>query len=186
MGGAIGNGFTSAPMGMVEDQLRFGNWTPYAGKILLHFSIYGLTLLEFNIVVDPEASQILLENVELAVKTILIPLDVTHQVLATPTVQDLLLYGPSRKEAESPSTLRVMLLELMKFFEQTYADVFGITEGPPYVLLLLHISITDETATVSMILWLLQLSWMGLQSSRFLFTVLRKMAQRNGIKFKSL
>jgi uridine nucleosidase len=35
MGGAIGGGFTKAPMGKVGDTERFGNWTPYAGKLLL-------------------------------------------------------------------------------------------------------------------------------------------------------
>jgi hypothetical protein len=31
MGGAVGGGFTNAPMGTVEGEgERFGNWTPYA------------------------------------------------------------------------------------------------------------------------------------------------------------
>jgi uridine nucleosidase len=33
MGGAIGNSFTSAPLGRVGTVERFGNWTPYAGKL---------------------------------------------------------------------------------------------------------------------------------------------------------
>jgi hypothetical protein len=32
MGGAIGNSFTSAPLGRVGTVERFGNWTPFAGK----------------------------------------------------------------------------------------------------------------------------------------------------------
>lgn len=118
MGGAIGDNFTPAPLGLVGDQARFGNWTPYA---------------EFNIVVDPEAAALLFENQMLAEKTVLIPLDVTHLVLATADVQDLMLYGPNGAASidAQPSTLRVMLVELLTFFAKTYADVFGITAGPP-------------------------------------------------------
>ena len=39
MGGALGGGFSNAPMGMVHGEgERFGNWTPWA---------------EFNIYIDP-------------------------------------------------------------------------------------------------------------------------------------
>jgi uridine nucleosidase len=92
---------------------------------------------EFNIVVDPEAAKLVFSNLELAAKTILIPLDVTHQVLATKEVQNLLLHGGSLEEADTldkfgkPSTLRKMLVELVNFFAHSYATVFGITEGPP-------------------------------------------------------
>lgn len=92
---------------------------------------------EFNIVVDPEAAQLIFSNFELAAKTTLIPLDVTHQVLAIKEVQNLLLHGGSLEEQDildksgKPSTLRTMLVELLNFFGHTYATVFGITEGPP-------------------------------------------------------
>jgi inosine-uridine nucleoside N-ribohydrolase len=36
MGGAIGNSFTTAPLGRVGPVERFGNWTPYAGKLCLN------------------------------------------------------------------------------------------------------------------------------------------------------
>lgn len=116
MGGAIGNNYTTAPLGLVADQARFGNWTPFA---------------EFNIVVDPEAAASIFDNEVLAAKTILIPLDVTHLVLATTEVQALLLHGPQPVGPGQPSTMRVMLVELLTFFAKTYADVFGITAGPP-------------------------------------------------------
>lgn len=121
MGGAIGSGFTSAPMGRVsgEEAARIGNWSAWA---------------EFNILVDPEAASQLFSNPTLASKTTLIPLDVTHLVLATPDVQRLLLWGKGGDgeiAGKGKSILRKMLTELMTFFANTYADVFGITEGPP-------------------------------------------------------
>ncbi len=67
----------------------------------------------------------------------MIPLDVTHQVLATKEVQNILLNGRNLEgtdeggTAEKPSTLRTMFVELLNFFGHTYATVFGITEGPP-------------------------------------------------------
>ncbi|PVH76601.1 Inosine/uridine-preferring nucleoside hydrolase [Cadophora sp. DSE1049] len=123
MGGAIGSTFTNAPMGKVSEKERIGNWSYWA---------------EFNILVDPEAASFLLEHPILSKKTILIPLDVTHLVLATGEVQDMLHYGKGKegegalKEGEKEcSTLRRMLVELLTFFANTYADVFGITAGPP-------------------------------------------------------
>jgi len=113
MGGAIGNGFTSAPLGTVDAKERIGNWSQWA---------------EFNILVDPEAADYLFQHPFLKEKITLIPLDVTHLVLATKDVQSLLLNG---KDGKQKTTLRTMLVELLFFFAKTYADVFGITEGPP-------------------------------------------------------
>ncbi|KAK3329714.1 Inosine/uridine-preferring nucleoside hydrolase domain-containing protein [Apodospora peruviana] len=118
MGGAIGGGFTPAVLGHVDGVPRIGNWTQFA---------------EFNVLADPEAAASIFENKKLAAKTTLIPLDVTHLVLTTQEVRDLLLYGADggKKEGEGKTTLRVMLVELLMFFAKTYSDVFGITEGPP-------------------------------------------------------
>ncbi|MCJ1486700.1 Uridine nucleosidase 1, partial [Schaereria dolodes] len=117
MGGAIGGGFTHAPLGHVKGEgERFGNHTWWA---------------EFNIYCDPEAAQSLLSNPELAAKTTLIPLDVTHQVLATQDVQQRILHGSSKFRKPAALKLRQMLYELLIFFAHTYAEVFGITAGPP-------------------------------------------------------
>ncbi|KAK0108906.1 Uridine nucleosidase 1 [Cadophora gregata f. sp. sojae] len=121
MGGAIGSSFTDAPMGRVSEKERIGNWSYWA---------------EFNILVDPEASAFLLEHPILSKKTTLIPLDVTHLVLATGEVQHMLHYGKGKEGDlgvgnKECSTLRRMLVELLTFFAKTYADVFGITAGPP-------------------------------------------------------
>ncbi|KXJ95456.1 Inosine/uridine-preferring nucleoside hydrolase domain-containing protein [Microdochium bolleyi] len=129
MGGAIGNKFTPAPLGVVDGVPRIGNWTPWA---------------EFNILIDPEAASIVFSNPVLAAKTSLIPLDLTHLVLATQEVQANILYGADAEKttediAEAYKTtgikgktdLRTMLVELLNFFAGTYRDVFGIVEGPP-------------------------------------------------------
>ncbi|KAK4176322.1 putative uridine nucleosidase [Triangularia setosa] len=121
MGGALGNNFTPATLGTVDGVPRIGNWTQFA---------------EFNILADPEAASFLLTHKDLSKKTTLIPLDVTHLCLTTAQVQDLILYGPEglrpgMTPGKGKTELRQMLVELLFFFAKTYADVFGITEGPP-------------------------------------------------------
>lgn len=64
-------------------------------------------------------------------KTTLIPLDLTHQVLATRAVQERLRYGPSVPVGKGRSEVRQLFNELLVFFAHTYADVFGISDGPP-------------------------------------------------------
>jgi uridine nucleosidase len=84
--------------------------------------------------VDPEAAATIFDLPELAAKTTLIPLDVSHQVLANKDVIKLLHYGkkidPSSNDTK-PSVLRTMLVELLCFFAETYDKVFGLSEGPP-------------------------------------------------------
>lgn len=120
MGGAIGSGFTAVSVGSpFEDregnlQPRIGNSTPYA---------------EFNIICDPEAAKSVFSNPKLAKKTTLIPLDVTHQAIATKSVQNALLYGQSTDG--HPTNLRRLYHALLMFFAKTYARVFGLQDGPP-------------------------------------------------------
>ncbi|KAK0935492.1 hypothetical protein LTR29_012965 [Friedmanniomyces endolithicus] len=122
MGGAVGGGFTDAPMGTVAGEgERFGNHTPYA---------------EFNIYCDPEAARAIFSNPALAAKTTLTPLDLTHQFLATSEVQKSLLYGSiksglSEEATRSVTPVRRFFFEILTFFAKTYADVFGLKEGPP-------------------------------------------------------
>ncbi|QIW95797.1 hypothetical protein AMS68_001315 [Peltaster fructicola] len=109
MGGAIGDGFTDAQLGNVLGHgPRFGNWTPWA---------------EFNIYIDPESARAVFENHGLAAKTVLIPLDLTHQFLATKDVQT--------KLSGARSETRILFHEILTFFAKTYAEVFGLTAGPP-------------------------------------------------------
>jgi len=125
MGGAIGGGFSPAVMGVVNGAERIGNWTQFA---------------EFNIIIDPEAAAGIFENEVLRGKMTMVPLDLSHQVLATRQVRELLLYGPEGRsgkgpgpaaaevderaaEGEGKSTLRRMLVELLMFFAKTYEYV---------------------------------------------------------------
>jgi uridine nucleosidase len=125
MGGAIGSNFTHANLGKqfrdTSGQLcaRIGNHTPYA---------------EFNIWCDPESAQSIFSNPNLSKKTTLITLDLTHQVFATKDVQDMVLYAGKGEKATVNRTsprLRRMFYELLTFFAKTYAEVFGLTDGPP-------------------------------------------------------
>lgn len=133
MGGAVGNNFTSVPLGPSfknaagKTEARIGNHTPYA---------------EFNIWCDPEAAQSVLSNPILRPKTVLIPLDVTHQAFATKEAQEMVLHGTFGRRTR-PSKVRQMFHDLLMFFAKTYAEVFGLMEGPPLhdplaVAVLLH------------------------------------------------
>lgn len=125
MGGAIGSKFTDANLGKPfqddtgQVQARIGNHTPYA---------------EFNIWCDPESAESIFSNQQLNKKTTLITLDLTHQVFATPAEQNMVLYGigiENHQGIPDSTRLRKMFYELLTFFAKTYANVFGLTEGPP-------------------------------------------------------
>ena len=88
----------------------FGNWTRMA---------------EFNIYTDPEAAQQILEDPMLSRKTVMAPLDLTHQVTATESVRNALLHG-----ANGSTPLRVLFNKVLTFFASTYLNKFGM-EDPP-------------------------------------------------------
>ena len=76
-----------------------------------------------TLLADPEAAAWIFTNKALAAKTTLIPLDVTHQVLATKEIQSLLLWGAQEggdRIGSAKTTLRTMLVELLLFFAKTY------------------------------------------------------------------
>ncbi|KAH7887378.1 uridine nucleosidase [Phlebopus sp. FC_14] len=90
-----------------------GNYTPVA---------------EFNIVCDPEAAQIVLDC---PVKTVMVPLNVTHTAVATKNIHSRLC-SAANDEIVLPSTsLRKTLSSLITFFGDTYKEVFGFSDGPP-------------------------------------------------------
>ena len=81
---------------------------------------------------DPEAAESIFSNRTLAAKTTLIPLDLTHQVLATRQVQQTLLKGTLPMNSSTAAlNLRQMFHDLLVFFAHTYSEVYGLTEGPP-------------------------------------------------------
>lgn len=75
---------------------------------------------EFNILLDPEAAKIVVDS---GLEVVMVPLEVTHKVLATRTVLDsiLTLRSPFAK----------MMYGLLTFFGATYEKVFGFKDGPP-------------------------------------------------------
>ncbi|KIL66243.1 hypothetical protein M378DRAFT_103735 [Amanita muscaria Koide BX008] len=79
---------------------------------------------EFNILVDPHAAHI---AINAPIKKVMIPLNVTHTVIATESVRDRILGG-----AEVPaSSLRNTLSTLVGFFADAYKTTFGFDDGPP-------------------------------------------------------
>lgn len=61
---------------------------------------------------------------ELAEKLVMVPLDLTHSALLTKGIEKQIL-------SDQPTKFRQMWVDLGQFFAQKYADVFGITQGPP-------------------------------------------------------
>lgn len=144
MGGAVGSQFTDANLGKpfkdASGRLRerIGNHTPYA---------------EFNIWCDPESAQSIFSNPQLSNKTTLITLDITHQVFATQSVQDMVRYrtaDENRADSRQSTRLRRMFYELLIFFAKTYSDVFGLIDGPPLhdpVAVAVTLTICDDDET---------------------------------------
>ena len=81
-----------------------GNWTPYA---------------EFNIWADPEAADIVLRS---GLPLIMSGLNITHQALATSEVLDRI--------SKLDTKLAHTIVDLLKFFADTYRDVFGMPDPP--------------------------------------------------------
>ena len=81
-----------------------GNWTPYA---------------EFNIWADPEAADVVLRS---GLPLIMSGLNITHQALATPEILDRI--------AKLDTKLAHTIVDLLKFFADTYRDVFGMPNPP--------------------------------------------------------
>ena len=76
---------------------------------------------EFNIQVDPEAAQIVMQS---GARVTMVPLEVTHTALATPAVVE-------RIRERVGGDFGAATQELLAFFAQTYRDVFGFDDGPP-------------------------------------------------------
>jgi inosine-uridine nucleoside N-ribohydrolase len=74
---------------------------------------------EFNAFVDPEAAAAVVAS---GIPLTIVPLDLTHQVCATLEVQERI--------AALGTPLATAVLGLLRFFESTYRDVFGMPHPP--------------------------------------------------------
>lgn len=102
--------------------IEIGNSTPYS---------------EYNIWCDPDAAKKVLTNKDIADRTMLVPIDVTHTAIATEQVLSVI-----KGNGEKLSLIRQMLFELLTFFAGTYNKRFTFTDGPP---------VHDPMATVALI-----------------------------------
>lgn len=85
---------------------------------------------------DPEAAAIVFGNEQLANKTTLVTLDLTHQVIATEGVREKLLKsevdkGMDGQQAKLARDLRPLFNDLLCFFASTYRKYSPLMEGPP-------------------------------------------------------
>jgi hypothetical protein len=82
---------------------------------------------------DPEAASLVLTHPILSPKTVLVTLDLTHQVLGTAPVLGLINFGRNHQGSgpTSPSLVGQLFHEIMTFFSTTYADQFAMHSGPP-------------------------------------------------------
>eukprot|EP00466_Bigelowiella_natans_P007188 jgi/Bigna1/40369/e_gw1.42.26.1 len=74
---------------------------------------------EFNILLDPEAARVVFSS---SIKTIMVPLEVTHTALATEAVLKRI------KDFNTP--FGDMSVDLLTFFKDTYERVFGFKHPP--------------------------------------------------------
>lgn len=62
----------------------------------------------------------------------MIPLDLTHQALATEEIQRRLLSADRTKaSAWGEPTIRPLFHDILVYFASTYRDIFGLVDGPP-------------------------------------------------------
>ncbi|KII95044.1 hypothetical protein PLICRDRAFT_33872 [Plicaturopsis crispa FD-325 SS-3] len=88
---------------------------------------------EYNILCDPEAAQIVLDS---PVRTVMIPINVTHTAIVTKRIHSKLLTGgedatDTDDTPKASSPLRHTLSTLIAFFAESYKSTFGFNLGPP-------------------------------------------------------
>ncbi|BFZ56660.1 Uridine nucleosidase 1 [Savitreella phatthalungensis] len=92
---------------------------------------------EFNVWADPHALQVLLDAPVWQGKVVLMPLELTHQVILSPSIEKqfsdvcLAQLRQSGKVDVSESKFAWMWVELGTFFGKAYRDVFGFPDGGP-------------------------------------------------------
>lgn len=109
MGGAVGDGFSDAPMHRTDGP---GNWSQWA---------------EFNIFCDPEAAEFVFTRLRNFTKIYLATLDLTHQCRADEVVFEKLF-----PKNEKTTAVRRMMEEVMQYFRDSYRKhANGANDGPP-------------------------------------------------------
>lgn len=99
-------------------------------------------LAEWNIMVDPEAAAIVFDA---DLPVVMAGLNVTHQAVFTPQLQQCLLGTRSAQAGPSVAPLRRLVASAMTFFATTYAHEFGFSAGPPIHDMLTVAYVLDET-----------------------------------------
>ena len=84
---------------------------------------------EFNIQCDPEAAKIVFES---GLRVYMIPLEVTHTAIVTPSVLDSLTTGGHFDSGKAGASAHAkQIRSLLTFFKDTYENVFDFKTGPP-------------------------------------------------------
>ena len=81
---------------------------------------------EFNIYCDPHAADVVFKEPGLANKIILTPLNLTHTVLATPSVREAI-----RGSGIQASSTRDMFSKIIAFYFEHYKECYDDIAGPP-------------------------------------------------------
>lgn len=82
---------------------------------------------EFNMLCDPKAAALVLEDPELAEKTILCPLNLTHTALANEHIRKA-MYDP---KSNHNSSIRLMFFQIVTFYFESYTRNNEHLAGPP-------------------------------------------------------
>jgi uridine nucleosidase len=129
-----GSELSIVAVGPLTNLAKFFTEYPDAKRIIKKLSImgggfdgvYNMGYSEFNIWCDPSATNYILEDIQLAPKVILSPLNVTHTVICDSKIQSQIqngIYGTTK--------LRKTYYELMMFFAKAYAERQDFKKGPP-------------------------------------------------------
>lgn len=115
--------------------------TSMAGNFLVVGNITAFA--EFNVLIDPEANNIILESD--AEMIFAAPLDITHTVL----VDDLVMAKIKESTFQNSPQFFTMISSLLTFFKDTYKTVFGFSSPPLHdpvaVFYLLHPECFEST-----------------------------------------
>lgn len=128
MGGGVGVGNRSAVAGLKPARSRRPLRLHLFQNIIFYVTVSRPTIMPFSLLIHgrlAEAAQILLN---IPVKKIMMPLNVTHTAIATAEVQAKL--NPENTPPTDQS-LRYTISTIISFFADAYKSTFGFVDGPP-------------------------------------------------------